>query len=97
MTNNGFSPRNDKSGVVLNSVLFCTFNPAILPVSEVATSTVFTAARRSPPTFWTEYPNAFSSRLIPKAVTTTSSSNSASSDKVTFITDCLPTGTSFVL
>ena len=81
----------------MNSVLFFTFNPAILPVNEVATFTVFTAASRSPSTFCTAYPRAFSSRLIPNAVTTTSSSSFVFSANRTVSEVLLPTGTSLVM
>ena len=93
-TSNGVSPRNLRVGAVLNSVLLVTFKPATLPVSEVAILTGFTVDSLLPPTFWTAYPNAFSSRLIPKAVTTTSSIISASSAILIFNKDFPFTATS---
>ena len=87
----GVSPRSLILGVSLNSVLFWIFKPATFPVKDVVTSTVFAKGRLSPFTFWTAYPRAFSSRLIPKAVTTTSSNLRESSSRVILNISLCPT------
>ena len=71
----GVHPRRLIDGALLNSVLFFIFNPATFPVNDEAIFTGFTFSNISFPTFCTAYPRAFSSRLIPKAVTTTSLSS----------------------
>ena len=59
-----------------------TFTPAILPVSALPTLAVRTSWTISPLICWMEYARAFFSRLIPKAVTTTSSSTAPSAREI---------------
>ena len=70
--------------------------PDILPASELITFSWATLIMSSPSTFPTENPSDFSSRVIPSAVTTTSSNLSMLSISSMLITFRPPTTTSWV-
>lgn len=91
ITTTGATPRNSKAGVSNRLGELDTFRPAIFPVKLEAVLAAGTLVSPGAIKSCTAYPNFFFSFLIPKAVTTISSSTSEVEAIVTFITLLSPT------